>query len=116
MKVAHIFPVLMALASMSVAVLPCVHATEAQAAEWSFVTIDGTEYYNLAHLCSFYKLSEAGQQKNSPYTFYCNSTFRLGVIPESAEILLGGYRCVLSYPVRKDVSGNQKGRCSRSGP
>lgn len=106
MKVAHIIPMFLTLGLLSAAVLPRVSATEANAADWNFVTIDGTEYYNLSHLCRFYKLSEAGQSKNSPHTFYCNSSFRLGVVPDSSEILLGGYRCILSYPVRKDAAGN----------
>lgn len=106
MKVARYIPLLLSLGMLSAVALPHAQAAGEHAAEWTFVTIDGVEYYSLTNLCRFYKLSELGQSKNSPYIYYANSAFKLGLVPDSSEIQLGGYRCMLSHPVRKDASGS----------
>lgn len=105
MKVAHIISLFLSFGLLSAVALPCAQAANEHAAEWNFVTIDGVEYYSLTNLCRFYKLSEVGKSKNSPHLFYANSAFKLGLVPDSSEILVGGYRCMLMHPVRKDASG-----------
>lgn len=81
------------------------HGTENAESVWNIVSVEGVEYYSAYHLRNFYKLTPPEKKKKSDSLVIRNSAFSLTLTPGQREMILGGYRCRLSHPVRKQEDG-----------
>ncbi len=96
-----IIQALFALATLSAGTV----AQAEEAIAWTPTEVDGTDYYGLNLLRTFYKLSSAEPKKGSTQQVIRNSAFSLGLTPGSREATISGYRVQLSAPVAKDAAG-----------
>lgn len=92
---------LFALTTLSVS--PMAYAEEE--ITWTPTEVNGTAYYGLNLLRTFYKLSSAEPKKGSTQQVIRNSAFSLALTPDSREATISGYRVQLSAPAVKDAAG-----------
>lgn len=101
MKSSILIHALLALATLSTGT----PARAEEAMAWPPTEVNGTNYYGLNLLRTFYKLSSAEPKKGSTQHVIRNSAFSLGLTPGSREATISGYRVQLCAPVEKNAAG-----------
>lgn len=101
MKSRLIIPALLTLSMLSVGSI--VQADDEM--KWTTTELNGTSYYGLNLLRTFYKLSPADTKKGSKEYVIRNSAFSLGLTPGSREATISGYRVQLTAPAVKNEAG-----------
>lgn len=92
------------------AILCTANAPQALAAPadttWHTTSVEGTDYYNLSLLRAFYKLSTPATAPKDGSCVISNPFFKLTLKEGAREAIIGGYKCMLTHPVRKATDGN----------
>lgn len=70
------------------------------------IPVNDAEYVPLEQLRSFYKLLPLPGNKNENLRLFGNSGTTLTFGPGKKDLSIGGYRCLLSHPIREDGVGD----------